>query len=85
MRPGDLVRIVPFVTDHTGRHALGTVAVGHGRADRLLKIPLDAAPAVLLGEDPEARALPLAHGHMAQVLLMGQVVNVPALHVEPAQ
>lgn len=95
MRPGDLVRIVPFDTDHTGRHALGTVAVGPGRraddgddvraAVRLLKIPPDAAPAMFLGEDPEARALPLAHGHMAQVLLMGQIVNVPALHLEPAK
>ena len=85
MRPGDLVRIVPFVTDHTGRHALGTVAVKPGRVDRLLKIPSDAAPAILLGEDPEAHALPLAHGHMAQVLLMGQIVNVPALHVELAK
>lgn len=84
MRPGDLVRIVPFVTDHTGRHALGTVAVRHG-LDRLLKIPSDAAPAVFLGEDPEAHALPLAHGHMAQVLLGGLIVNVPALHVERAK
>ena len=64
-------------------HALGTVVVGHGQADRLVKIPSDAPPAMFLGEDTGARsALPLAHGRMAQVLHEGQIVNVPSLHVE---
>ena len=77
------MRILPHHTDHTGSYALGTVAMGPGRADSLLKIPSDAAPAVLLGEAMSAGwAMPLAHGRMAQVLLGGLIVNVPTLYVE---
>ena len=83
LEPGDMVRIVPQHVDHLTPYALGTVVVGHGQADRLVKIPSDAPPAMFLGEDTGARsALPLAHGRMAQVLHEGQIVNVPSLHVE---
>lgn len=83
MKPGDLVRILPHHTDHTGRYAVGTVAsVGGGR---LLKIPSDAAPAVFLADVLDAGAMPFAFGHMAQVLLMGQIINVPALCLERAK
>jgi len=82
VKPGDLVRILPQHTDHTGRYALGTVASVGG--DRLLKIPSDAAPAVFLAV-LDAGAMPFAFGHMAQVLLGGLIINVPALCLERAK
>ena len=85
MRPGELVRILPQHTDHTGRYALGTVASGSVGGGRLLKIPSDAAPAVFLADVLDAGAMPFAFGHMAQVLLGGLIVNVPACHVERAK